>query len=489
MAMRSGADRQDTRRRERLTFGGGPATVLSRHDAVTELAHEPQPVRLTHPETWDWGWGGLLIFSILLFFRPQGDFPALGRMHLSDLAAAVGLTAMVFLRLSRREAVTRLTPELVAMFALGAVILATVPTSYWPGGSVAVFTGLYVKVLLIFLLMVNTVTSPTRIHRICWVIVLAFGYVSARAWFDYARGVNLVEGARVRGALGGFFANPNDLALNLAAFLPLAMMYVKRPGPWLRRVVSAVIVVLMFGAIVFTKSRSGLIGTMAMLAVFAITSRILTPSTILASVVAGMLVLPALPQSFWDRMASITDEEMDTTGSRDERIELMKQAWGIFLENPVTGIGAGQFKNYGPPGQAKEWRVTHNALLQIAAEIGVFGLIAFAFLIWRGFSAAWQTSRALSWIYRKRARRRTRVAEPEDGLADDERVFLQTHGAAMIAAMTGWFVCALFASVAFNWTFYYLVGLSVTARDVVQARARAYAKAKALAEAAREVAA
>jgi hypothetical protein len=31
------------------------------------------------------------------------------------------------------------------------------------------------------------------------------------------------------------------------------MMYVKRPGPFFRRGLSAVIVVLMFGAIIFTK--------------------------------------------------------------------------------------------------------------------------------------------------------------------------------------------------------------------------------------------
>jgi putative inorganic carbon (hco3(-)) transporter len=463
--------------------------VLSRQDAVAELAHEPQPFRLTHPETWDWGWGGLLIFSILLFFRPQGHIAALGRMHLSDLSAAVGLSAMVFLRVSNRQSISRLTPELVAMLALGAVILLTVPTSFWPGGSVAVFTGLFVKVLLIFLLMVNTVTSPKRIDRICWMIVLAFGYVSARAWFDYARGVNLVEGSRVAGALGGFFGNPNDLALNLVAFLPLAMMYVKRPGPFFWRALSAVIVVLMFGAIVFTKSRSGLMGTVAMVAVFAVTSRSLTPTTVIAAVISGMLLLPALPQSFWDRMESITDEEKDATGSRSERIELMKQAWTIFLANPLTGIGAGQFKNYGPPGEAKEWRVTHNTILQVAAEIGIFGLIAFGFLVWRGFSAAWQTSRATAWIQRKRMRRRTPAVEPEDGLDDNERRFLQTHGAAMVAAMTGWFVCALFASVAFNWTFYYLLGLAVTGRDVVRARKRAYAQAKALAMASREVAA
>ena len=468
-------------RQERLTFGHGAHAPVPQVIEAAELAHEPKPFRFTHLETWDWGWGGLLIFSILLFFRPQGHIDWLGRMHLSDLAATVGLSAMVFLRISKGQSITRLTPEVISILALGAVILLTVPVSFWPGGSFAVFTGLFVKVLLIFVLIVNTVTSPKRVDRICWVIVLAFGYVSARAWLDYARGENLVEGDRVAGALGGFFGNPNDLALNLVAFLPLAMMYVKRPGAFLTRAMCAAIVVLMFGAIVFTKSRSGLVGMVAMLAVFVFTSRSLKPTTIIAAIIGGMVVLPLLPQSFWLRAQSITNEDLDETGSREERIELMKQAWTVFLENPVTGIGAGQFKNYGVEGQPREWRVTHNTVLQVAAELGLFGLLAFVFLIWRGFSASWETSRALSWIYGKRTRRRSAAADPEDGLTDQERTFLETHGAAMIACMAGWFVCSLFASVAFNWTFYYLVGLAVAGRDVVRARRQAYAKAKALA--------
>ena len=41
----------------------------------------------------------------------------------------------------------------------------------------------------------------------------------------------------------------------------------------------------------------------------------------------------------------------------------------------------------------------------------------------------------------------------------------------MTAALAGWFVCALFASVAYNWTFYYLLALAVAPRDY-PARAR-----------------
>jgi len=206
---------------ERLAFGHGTHAPVPAAVAAAELAHEPKPFSFTHLETWDWGWGGLLMFSILLFFRPQDQVIALGNAHLSEVAAIIGLTAMVMLNSKRREPLTRVTPELIGVMGLALVMLITIPTSFWPGGSFGVFKDIYIKVALVFMLMVNTVTSPRRIERICWVIVLAFGYISLRAWLDYARGVNLVEGGRVAGAAGGFFENPNDLALNLVAFLPL----------------------------------------------------------------------------------------------------------------------------------------------------------------------------------------------------------------------------------------------------------------------------
>jgi O-antigen ligase len=207
----------------------------------------------------------------------------------------------------------------------------------------------------------------------------------------------------------------------------------------------------------------------------------ITPANIVAGVLAGMLVVPIMPDSFWRRMESITDASKDDTGSREERKLLMEQAITLFQQFPLTGVGAGQFQNYGPPGQAKPWRQTHNSYLQVAAEIGVFGVVPFFFLIIRAFIASFFLRRKLAWIHRKRPKKRP-LREPEDGLTEQERSFLQTHGAAMIASMVAWAVCAMFASVAFHWTLYYLVGLTVTARDIVRHRETAYAKAKALAQ-------
>lgn len=464
---------------ERLTFGHGSfGRVTSNTKVVAALAHEPGPVRLNRIATWDWGWGGLLIFSTLLFFRPQDQIPALGAMHLSDLAAVVGLSTMIFLRVSRGESATRVTPELIGLAVLAGAMVASVPASTWPGGSVQEFIT-FLKVAAIFLLMVNTVTSPRRIERITWVIILAFGYVCTRAVIDYMQGVNLVEGNRIRGILGGFFENPNDLALNIVTFLPIGFMYVMRPGPFLKRVVTLVVVLLMCATLVFTKSRSGMVGAAAMMLVFAVVSRKVTPGTILAAVVAGMIIVPMLPPAFWNRMTSIADASKDPTGSRAERRMLLERSFEAFLDNPITGVGAGQFKNY-RGNQSETWRVTHNAYTQVASEIGLIGLIAFLYLMARGFQAAWATRRALGWIYRRRERTRRRRApqDVEDGLIDEERRFLETHASAMLAGLTGWAVCACFASVAFHWTLYYMLALSLCARDVMHHRAQAYADAK-----------
>ena len=55
-------------------------------------------------------------------------------------------------------------------------------------------------------------------------------------------------------------------------------------------------------------------------------------------------------------------------------------------------------------------------------------------------------------------------------LTDEDRRILELNAKGMIAAMVGWTVCSLFASVAFNWTFYYVLALAVAGRDIKRSR-------------------
>ena len=234
---------------ERLTFNVGPAregplVVAGRHQrSGPRRAPAPQSVSTVIAgirERYDWDYLWMLAFTALLFFRPQDQIPGLEILHLSELTAIAGLAAMAVRRMSAGLTIAHVNVEVIGIVALGAIIVLTVPFSIWPGGSAHVFTDIFVKIILIFALMMSTITSPRRLRQMTWIMIVASGYIGARAVFDYVRGVNLVEGDRVRGAVGGMFENPNDLALNLVTFLAPALFIilttVSRRGGSLRAV-------------------------------------------------------------------------------------------------------------------------------------------------------------------------------------------------------------------------------------------------------------
>ncbi len=450
---------------ERLTFnyGTGRDAVHGRasRDGLPAPAEGSRAAAVSLDDRGsDWAWRGLITFTFVLFFRPQDHLPFLEPLHLAELTALLALAAMFSQRMQRKQPLFPLTPELFGVGALGVLMLATVPFSVWMGGAFSTFSDVYLKIIAVFVLMMHVLTSRQRIEKMTWVILLACGYLGGRAVMDYARGVNMVEGGRVQGSIGGIFRNPNDLALNLVSYLPLAIFAVISARSPIKRSAGALIALLMMGAVVATQSRSGTIGLAMVLLITGAYALRRRPSLVAGAIVAILFVLPFMPSSYWTRMASITDDKLDATGSRDARETLMKEAWYTFLEHPLTGVGAGQFRNYNPEEREQKWHEAHNAVLQLASELGVFGPIILFFLIYRGLGA---TRRA-------RALLKQAIAEGRILPNDPAVKWMDAHLAAMAAGIIGWFFCALFASVAYNWTFYYLLALAVAPRELLLAR-------------------
>src|SRR3954451_14539683 len=453
---------------ERLTFNigrsrGGPLVVAGRGEAAATRREPATPVAravAAFREKYDWDYLWMLAFTALLFFRPQDQIPGLEALHLSEVTAIGGLAAMAVRRMSLGQTVAHVNAEVIAIVALGGIIVLTLPFSIWPGGSAHVFTDIYVKIILIFALMMSTITSPRRVRQVTWIMITASGYIAARAVFDYVRGVNLVEGDRVRGAVGGMFENPNDLALNLVTFLAPTLFIIFHDRKPSRRLFAGAVAVTMLGAIVCTKSRSGFLGLLLMGMVVMYYTAKVKPAAVGALVIAGLMAVPALPSSCWDRMDSIVNAEEDQTGSRAARLRLIDQGVQVFLSNPIIGIGAGQFKNYNDGETVEKWRVTHNVWLQVAAELGIVGVVTFGFLVYRAYSSNFAALRML----RPSRQRRGGDPDPPPPFTDAEQRTLQLNAQGMLAAIVGWTVCSLFASVAFNWTFYYVLALAVAGR-------------------------
>jgi O-antigen ligase len=444
---------------ERLTFNPAPASDRSVREDEYSFATAPE----SKPRSW--GFTGLLAFTAVLLLRPQDHFPALAPLHLAEVFALVGIGPMLLHRFSHRLPGFRINAETIGMLVFGGVMLATAPFSIWPGGSIEEIINSYLKIVVVFVLMMNVLTTTERLERLMWVIVLCTGVIAALGVWNYVRGYNLVEGGRLAGPVGGIFGNPNDLAMNMTSFLPAAIVIaLSRRQPAGRRLLSVAIAGLMLATIVFTKSRGGGLGVVAALAAIAVLGRWMRRGVGVITIVAVLVATPFFPDSFWARMVSIVDEDADKqfTGSREARRTVMQEGIDAFLDHPLTGVGVDQFKNYNPPERKERWRETHNVLIEVASETGFFGLLAFSFLIVAAIAAAVTTMRRVRVALRRRA--------PRDEEREDEARALGEHLLGMSAGLVGWFVCAMFASVAYNWTFYYVLALIVAGRELARDR-------------------
>lgn len=467
---------------ERLAFGYGTAGLAggsAARVADRPATRDPNPQALaSSPEVWpaereprrDWAFLGLLAFTAVLYFRPQDQIPGLSALPLAEMTAALGLGAMLIGRTTRGLLFTRITPELVAVVLFGFMMLMTAPFSIWPGGAIGTFTDMFVKVILIFTLVTNTLINLERVTRFMSVVVITTGYIATRAVFDYARGINLVENGRVMGAVGGMFENPNDLALNMVAILPMALLVSLRAKSTAWRVISGFLGVMMLCTVIVSYSRGGFVGLAAMILMLGWYMARRRPAAVAGAALALVLATPFAPGSYWERIASITNEDLDATGSREARRIALQEAWATFLDFPLHGVGAGMFQAYNPPHRVETWRETHNVVLQVAAEMGVVALIIFGFLVWQAVDAGRVTKRLLRRAQPGSPRWGPRGTQVPPAVTRDEAVYFEAHAGAMTASIVGWFVCAMFASVAYNWTFYYLLALAVAPRDILTAR-------------------
>ncbi len=424
------------------------------------------PPEIDKPSLAFWG---LFAFTGLLFFRPQDTLPLIAPLRLPECTATIALIALFGNRLNRQLALVRLSPETLAVAFMAAVMLVTAPFSVWPGGALSTFTEIYVKVVVVFVLMINSVRGVKALRSLSWLILFAMGYIAFRGVIDFVSGHNLVKGERLHGSISGMAGNPNDLATNMVTFLPIAVVIAITRGRPLPRIAAAGFAVLMLLTIIFTKSRAGMLGLGAAGLVFIFQGRKLRPGLGIAALLAVLAIAPVMPSWFWARMSSITDQAEDTTGSRQARKELMLEGWQTFLDHPLTGVGAGQFKNYNPPDRLEPWHETHNVLLQVAAEMGIFGLLGMLILL--GFAAV-----ALLWCRRifltgdRGARSPPATQAARRLFTDDEWTWMRMHSVAMSAGFVGWVVCAQFASVGYYWTFYYLFAMIVAARELTADR-------------------
>jgi len=214
--------------------------------------------------------------------------------------------------------------------------------------------------------------------------------------------VDLILGRR---PLIGPFVNPNYFAsfllVGFCATIALTLFEKER----IQRIVAAGCALLLYYGMTQAWSRGATIAALAVAGLAFIRfskdrglSRAAVAAFVGVAVVAGALASPSLIRKFLDR------GQIDPYNY--QRPQLWLSAIKVIQENPVLGVGFGQFyyvsKRFSPPVEGtvarylKRPAIAHNEYLQYAAENGIPAALLFLSLGGHLFSIAWRRARQCS---------------------------------------------------------------------------------------------
>jgi O-antigen ligase len=337
--------------------------------------------------------GGDAVGTVLLAAFAAGLAVSISLAELS-LAALAGWL-LVTRRLPRRLAAWPLLAPLAA-FAAWTVVAAL--ASARPLESLAAAKSLLT--LATVWVVLHALRDPAAAQRFATVLLVLLGVVgllaivqsawcppTPPAWPGLARFFRKCD--RARGFYSIYMTLGGVLAMVLVAALPRLALggraAVWQAGPWL----------LGLGALALTRVRGAWLGFAAGALGAALTAR--RRGLVLGALVAVVALVLAGAPAVRERALRIADPQDDT--ARD-RLAMWRAAIAIAREHPLTGVGPGQVKHvyarYAPPeALRRSTSHVHNTPLQMLAERGVPGLLAWAALFGAFLVRALRLRRAL----------------------------------------------------------------------------------------------
>jgi len=230
-----------------------------------------------------------------------------------------------------------------------------------------------------------------------WAMAAGVLGVSLHAFWQLANGaapLDFVVGGAVR--VYSTFGTPNTLAAYIEFTAPLLLVFAlfgfkasvraKIGVPvWIASIIASGAGILVVG---LTQSRGGLIGmAFALLVVLLILPRRIKVATVVGGVILTGVFLATPPgQSQIDRFTRLFEEQDQVIQTEHTLLLGRGSLWGAAIrmieDKPLTGVGAGEYdyhyREYTPGwldrfprGQA------HNGWLQIGAQAGIPGIVAF----------------------------------------------------------------------------------------------------------------
>jgi O-antigen ligase len=246
----------------------------------------------------------------------------------------------------------------------------------------------YFQNMILFLIVFTAIRKRTHVMWVAWAWLAGATFATVPAMLNpptYEDDLTV----RISGTIG----DPNELAALLVAGVVFAgvLAAVTKDRPPLRIAAGGAVVLFLFG-IFYTVSRGGLLALgVALIAACLLAGRWRGRALVVAGLGVSIVVIYFASFAGLDARDRVTTVQGGTG-----RSDLWKIGWRMFEDEPIRGIGSGNFPISSihylvQPGVIERDdfiistpKVAHNTYLQILAELGIIGLAMFLTII--GFS-------------------------------------------------------------------------------------------------------
>jgi putative inorganic carbon (hco3(-)) transporter len=319
----------------------------------------------------------LLFYIGNAYFRPE-DWVWSNLVSNLKLSLLSGVLVVATTFLSRQRFVWNGRIAIVWLFLLH-TLLSTIGSenlvyswSYWTD---------FLKTIIITYLMIVLVTDFAKFRLVLLVMVFALGLEQAKQGWFYL----LTSPGWHNENLVPFLGDNNGVAVGMLMLVPIVgLLGQTTEHKWGKCFYWFLLIGCLYRAL-STHSRAGFLAAGAMGAIWWLRTRH-KGSAILGLVLVIIIVLPALPDTYWTRIQTIQTYEEVQDRSALGRLHFWNVAIQMAKANPVLGIGFMgynvSYNNYDSSAGAYGLdRSVHSSFFGVLSELGYLGLILYGFVI------------------------------------------------------------------------------------------------------------
>ncbi len=241
----------------------------------------------------------------------------------------------------------------------------------------------HLGIIILYFIIISLLDTHYKLKGFILAYLLVNAYMAYLGLYNYF----ILEKDIDNLATGGFAAGGDDFAVIISAAIPFSFYLYQAERSIKLKMFYALLTIVFITAVICAFSRGGwvtLIGIIFLLTIFS-SYRLRTITIIL---IAFLIVFYTLPPRFADEFNTIFTEYSTKTGTTEQRFELWKAGFQMFLDHPIIGIGMLNFASvYGRfymPQNAEShvWLHAHSIYFTLISELGLLGTVFFVLIVY-----------------------------------------------------------------------------------------------------------